>query len=126
MKRFFLLVFLLAVSSVFAVTPAEVAAYRKAADQGDAKAQFNLGNCYANGNGVQKDLTQAVFWYRKAADQGYVEAQYNLGQCYRIGYGVQKDAHIVIDALATDSFDKPLQEKCFDVLQGLQISVINR
>ena len=36
------------------------------------------------------------------------------------------NAHIVIDALATDSFDKPLQEKCFDVLQGLQISVINR
>ena len=36
------------------------------------------------------------------------------------------NAHIVIDALATDSFDKALQEKCFDVLQGLQISVINR
>ena len=75
MKRFFLLVFLLAVSSVFAVTPAEVAAYRKAAEQGYAQAQNNLGNCYAYGDGVQKDLTQAEFWYRKAADQGHAQAQ---------------------------------------------------
>lgn len=36
------------------------------------------------------------------------------------------NAYIFIDALATDSFDKSLQEKCFDVLQGLQINVINR
>ena len=36
------------------------------------------------------------------------------------------NAKIVIDALATDSFDKELQNKCFDVLQGLHIEVINR
>ena len=36
------------------------------------------------------------------------------------------DARIVIDAKATDSFDKPLQEKCFDVLEGIHIEVINR
>ena len=36
------------------------------------------------------------------------------------------NAKIFIDAKATDSFDKPLQEKCFDVLEGLHIEVINR
>ena len=36
------------------------------------------------------------------------------------------NAKIFIDALATDSFDKALQEKCFDVLEGLHIEVINR
>ena len=36
------------------------------------------------------------------------------------------NAKIVIDAKATDSFDKVLQEKCFDVLEGLHIDVINR
>lgn len=36
------------------------------------------------------------------------------------------NAKIFIDALATDSFDKVLQEKCFDVLEGLHIEVINR
>lgn len=36
------------------------------------------------------------------------------------------NAKIFIDAKATDSFDKTLQEKCFDVLEGLHIEVINR
>ena len=36
------------------------------------------------------------------------------------------NAKIVVDAKATDSFDKSLQEKCFDVLNGLHIDVINR
>ena len=36
------------------------------------------------------------------------------------------NAKIIIDAKATDSFDKVLQEKCFDVLEGLHIDVVNR
>lgn len=36
------------------------------------------------------------------------------------------NARIVIDAKATDSFDKELQNKCFDVLEGIHIEVINR
>ena len=36
------------------------------------------------------------------------------------------NAKIFIDAKATDSFDKVLQNKCFDVLEGLHIDVINR
>ena len=44
--------------------------YRKAADQGDSKAQFALGIMYANGQGVPKDEVEAVRWYRKAAERG--------------------------------------------------------
>ena len=36
------------------------------------------------------------------------------------------NAKIVVDAKATDSFDKILQEKCFDVMQGLHMEIINR
>lgn len=36
------------------------------------------------------------------------------------------NAKIIIDAKATDSFNKTLQEKCFDVLEGIYIQVINR
>lgn len=36
------------------------------------------------------------------------------------------NSKIFIDALATDSFDKVLEDKCFDVLEGLHIEVINR
>ncbi|MBF0460152.1 MAG: caspase family protein [Magnetococcales bacterium] len=51
---------------------------RKAAEQGDAKAQFNLGVLYENGTGVRKDVAEAVNWYRKAAEQGHEAARTNL------------------------------------------------
>ena len=62
--------------------------YRQLADQGVAAAQFNLGLCYANGQGVAQSYDEAVRWYRKAADQGVAEAQCNLGSCYANGQGV--------------------------------------
>ena len=65
--------------------------YRKAAEQGDARAQFNLGLKYANGEGVPKDDREAVQWYRRAAEQGHAGAQLNLGFMYSEGRGVPKD-----------------------------------
>ena len=44
--------------------------YRKAAEQGYSAAQFNLGVCYDNGDGVDKNPSKAKYWYRKAADNG--------------------------------------------------------
>ena len=46
----------------------------EAAEYGYAEAQYNLGRCYYNGEGVIQDYAKAVEWYRKAAEQGYVEA----------------------------------------------------
>ena len=40
--------------------------------QGDAKAQFNLAQCYQNGDGFEKSLEQAFEWYTQAAKQGNV------------------------------------------------------
>ena len=40
--------------------------YEKAAEQGDADAQYNLALCYKNGTGVEKDAEKAVEWYQKA------------------------------------------------------------
>ena len=54
--------------------------YRKAAEQGSAKAQYNLGVMYAEGTGVLKNDAKAVKWYRKAADQGDATAQLHLGE----------------------------------------------
>lgn len=62
--------------------------FRKAAHQGFAQAQHNLGVMYDEGQGVTQDYAQAVKWYRKAADQGDVGAQYNLGLMYAKGQGV--------------------------------------
>jgi TPR repeat protein len=65
--------------------------YRKAADQGNAPAQFNLGFMYFNGLGVPQDDAAAASWYRKAADQGDTAAQFSLGVMYLQGEGVPQD-----------------------------------
>jgi hypothetical protein len=41
------------------------------------------GFCYENGNGVTKDLVEAVRWYTLAADQKDPVAQFNLGKWRR-------------------------------------------
>jgi len=48
------------------------------AEQGDAKAQYNLGQMYYDKKEVPQDYKEAVKWYRLAAEQGNAEAQINL------------------------------------------------
>lgn len=45
--------------------------YEKAAEQGDAEAQYYLGDMYYKGEGTAADLKQALVWMEKAAEQGY-------------------------------------------------------
>lgn len=65
--------------------------YRRAADQGHARAQHRIGRCYARGEGVAVDLDEAVAWYARAAAQHYPTAQSDLGACYYHGTGVVAD-----------------------------------
>jgi len=47
------------------------AGYRKAAELGDAKAQYYLGRLYEAGDkGLPKDTGQALYWYRRLEQQG--------------------------------------------------------
>jgi len=66
--------------------------YRKAAEQGYAKAQYNLGVCCDKGRGLPKDHVEAAAWYRKAAEQGHTKAQFNLGVSYKYGQGLPQDS----------------------------------
>ena len=61
--------------------------FRPLAKQGDARAQYQLGQMYSQGRGAPKDYERAAEWYRKAAKQGHVEAQFDLGALYRRGVG---------------------------------------
>ena len=65
--------------------------YRLAAAQGNALAQYNLGDKYKNGAGVPKDNAEAVRWYRLAAAQGNAGAQGSLGFMYATGAGVPQN-----------------------------------
>lgn len=58
---------------------AAVAEFRPLANQGNADAQFNMGQAYRLGRGVTADLKIAQSWFQKAAAQGHVQAQANLG-----------------------------------------------
>jgi TPR repeat protein len=53
----------------------------KAAEQGIAAAQYDLGGCYMVGSTVKADYKKAAEWFRKAADQGHKEAIADLAFC---------------------------------------------
>ena len=50
----------------------------KAAELGNADAQFHLGKMYLSGEGIAKNNAQAVVWLKKAANQGHELAQQAL------------------------------------------------
>ena len=68
-------------------------AIEKAANNGNAVAQYYLGVCYTQGGlGFSKDYKKAIEWWKKAAKNGNTHAQWKLADCYRRGsYGLGKD-----------------------------------
>ena len=64
---------------------------RKAAEQGDAAAQYNLGVMYKKGAGVPENYAEALKWYRKAAEQGHTSAQLRFGVMYALGRGIPEN-----------------------------------
>jgi uncharacterized protein len=90
------LLMLVAVAGVAAAGPFEdgraaldrgdyVTAYRllrPLAEQGDVRAQNDLGSMYQDGKGVPQNYTGAMKWYRRAAEQNYATSQFNVGLMY--------------------------------------------
>src|SRR5262245_28909972 len=58
---------------------------------GEARAQYDLGLMYDQGQGVPQSDAKAKEWYERAADQGEPRALYNLGLMYLNGQGVPPD-----------------------------------
>jgi TPR repeat protein len=71
--------------------------YKKAGEQRNASAQYNLGRMYYCGQGTEQYYEMALEWYQKAALQGNVNAQYNLGWMYDNGEGIEKDCKKAIE-----------------------------
>ncbi len=78
----------------------DVAKCRESAESGYPPAQYQLGQCYENGIGVEQDMTEAVRLYKKAATNinenigynGHAGAMRCLADCYANGNGVRKNA----------------------------------
>ena len=63
----------------------------KAAERGDAGAQYDLGYRYYFGKEfVSQDYAEALKWFRKAAEQDYGKAQFSLGFLHEHGHGVSE------------------------------------
>lgn len=56
-----------------------VKAWRQPALDGDADAQFNMGQAYKLGRGVAMSLGTALEWFGKASRQGHIKASDNYG-----------------------------------------------
>ena len=93
-KRTFTLLVLLVLHTSFEVHAQDgkdLDTLRKAAEAGDAEAQFKLGAMYRHGEGVEQDYEEAIVWFRKAAAQLHAKAQFNLGYLHAMGQGVEQD-----------------------------------
>ena len=83
-----------------------------AAGNGEAWAQSDYGDYFADGIVVQQDFRQAVAWYHQSAKQGYSPAQANLGLMHMHGSGVPPDWNEAIEwfRLAADQGNFAAQE----------------
>jgi hypothetical protein len=70
---------------------ADIAQLRVLAAQGNADAEYVLGERYWTGEGVPQDDKAAAEWFLKAARQGHAHAQFSIGFFYREGRGVAQD-----------------------------------
>ena len=69
-----------------AYTKEKIESLQKSAEQGDAEAQYQLGNYYAF-----DDDKKSVEYYTMAAEHDHAAAMYYLASCYAGGKGITKD-----------------------------------
>lgn len=73
--------------------------YTKSAEQGFARAQFNLGGLYILGEGVEQDKSRGVDWQVKAAEQGLAEARVEISSRYFSGIELEQDLDLAREML---------------------------
>jgi TPR repeat protein len=84
-------ILLIAAAPPVLADPASEQQLQALAGQGDANAQWMLGQALLTGNLGTTDEAEAVRWLQLAADQGHVLAQRDMGMLYELGQGVTQD-----------------------------------
>ena len=62
--------------------------------QGNGDAEYQLGCLYQNGQGVSRNLGEAVTWFLAAGDHNVTAAAATLGILYSLGLGVPRDMEL--------------------------------
>jgi TPR repeat protein len=101
---------------------------KEAAKRNHLKAQYNLAECYLNGEGVKKDLKKACYFFQKAADSGDSNSQFNIAKCYFSGIGVSRDyekaVHYFKKAAESGDSDSQLSlSECYKKGFGVEIDL---
>ena len=76
-----------------------MAEWEKASEQGDDRADYNLGILYSEGRGVAIDHEKAAALWTKAADKGNADAMHNLALAHLTGDGVEQSHDMAADWL---------------------------
>ena len=87
------------------ITALHIVALRERAEAGNAAAQHEMAERYANGRGVGRDFGVAMSWYVRAAERGHVPAQLEAGRRYAAGRGVERN-----DATAASWFRRAAEQ----------------
>jgi tetratricopeptide (TPR) repeat protein len=91
-----------------------VQCFRKAASQGHAGAELEIGHLYERGLGVREDFEEAMRCYRKAAERHEPHSACAIGGLYLEGKGVRQDLDEAAKWLRLDA-----QEGCARAQFGL-------
>ncbi len=75
----------------------EPAALREAASEGDPLALHAIGERYADGIGIARDMGEAALWFERAAEAGFAPAQYRVANMYEKGNGVERDYGLAME-----------------------------
>ncbi len=65
--------------------------YLKLAEAGSRQGMLNVGNMYAQGQGVPQSHEKALYWYRKSAEAGDAISMAEVARAYAEGLGVAPD-----------------------------------
>ncbi len=76
-----------------------------AAKAGDATAQFQIAHLFQQGDPIEKDLTESIFWFTKSFEGGNTDAGYRLGliYCFEDGFKNTQLANYYFEKVAANN-----------------------
>jgi len=85
------------------------------------------------GQGVERNITEAIKWFRKGAELGNADCKWGLGQCYLDGKEVQQDSvqayalfSAAIDGVENPDQKQAMAEKRDELGKGLSADQLKR
>lgn len=77
--------------------------YKRAAELGNAIAQYSVACCYASGKGVAQNDAEAFKYSKLAADNGYIHAAFHVSEYLLLGKGTSKNPELSFKYLSEAS-----------------------